>query len=111
MYRLLVIFIFLARLAFASTQDKPAERNKVRAALLDELQMKHLQHLFKLRALGKLILQGPLLVDGQLRGIGIFNAASQEEVQEYMNADPFVKARYLIVEIYPWMGLPGDKLP
>ncbi len=87
----------------------PAERKD--KALLDELQMKHLQYLFKLRALGKLVLQGPLLVDGQLRGIGIFNAASQEEVQEYMNADPFVKAGYLTVEIYPWMGLPGDKLP
>jgi uncharacterized protein YciI len=87
----------------------PAERKD--KALLNELQMKHLQHLFKLRALGKLVLQGPLLVDSQLRGIGIFNAASQEEVREYMNADPLVKAGYLTVEIYPWMGLPGDKLP
>lgn len=87
----------------------PRERND--QALLDDLQLKHLQHLFALRQAGKLVLNGPSLADSRFRGLSIFDVASLEEVQGYVDADPLVQAGFLVAEIYPWMGLPGDRLP
>lgn len=79
--------------------------------LLDQLQAGHLAHLFKLRSAGKLVLSGPVLGESNLRGIGIFNAFSLEEVEGYVAGDPLIKGGFLKAEIYPWMGLPGDSLP
>jgi len=78
---------------------------------LDAFQLKHLQHLFTLRRSGKLVLNGPSLADSTLRGISIFAASSIEEVQACVANDPMVMAGYLTAEIYPWLGLPGDRLP
>jgi uncharacterized protein YciI len=87
----------------------PRERNDQK--VLDDLQLKHLQHLFALRQTGKLVLNGPSLIDSEFRGLCIFNVSSLEEVQGYVEEDPLVKAGFLVAEIYPWMGLPGDQLP
>lgn len=78
---------------------------------LNDLQQKHLQHLFTLRKRGKLTLNGPCLSDSDFRGLSIFSDSSIEEVGSYVDEDPLVKAGYLVGEIYPWMGLPGDRLP
>ncbi len=87
----------------------PRERDDQK--LLDDLQQKHLEHMFALRQAGKLVLNGPSLIDSEFRGLCIFNAASVEEVQGYVENDPLVKAGFLLAEVYPWMGLPGDQLP
>ena len=87
----------------------PRERND--PALLEEIQYKHLQHLFALREAGKLVVNGPCLNDAQLRGICIFAVSTPGEVNRYVAADPMIKAGFLTPEIYPWMGLPGDALP
>ena len=87
----------------------PSERND--AAILGELQHKHLQHMFALREAGKLVLNGPCLADDNLRGICIFAVSTPQEVNGYVSADPMVAAGFLKPEIYPWMGLPGDNLP
>ena len=79
--------------------------------LLAELQQKHLQYLFGLRAQGRLVLHGPLLDDGRLRGICIFDAPHIEEVQALMQSDPLVETGFLSAEVHAWMGLPGAMLP
>ncbi|OWY22141.1 hypothetical protein C7N43_13515 [Sphingobacteriales bacterium UPWRP_1] len=77
---------------------------------LNNLQAGHLKHIFEMKLSGKLSIVGPLLSNGNLRGIGIFNA-SEEEVTQLMAEDPSVKAGLLTVETHPWLGLPGDALP
>ena len=86
----------------------PRERND--SDLLKDMQQQHLQHMFALRQDGKLLLNGPTLIDSKLRGICIFNGDSEDEVQSYVRADPMVAAGFLSPKIYPWMGLPGDVL-
>jgi uncharacterized protein YciI len=63
-----------------------------------------------LRRAGKLVVNGPILDGGVLRGISIYDAATQEEVQGYVKDDPLIQAGYLAAEIHPWMGMPGDGL-
>ena len=78
---------------------------------LDRLQFEHLAHMCRLRQQGKLVLNGPLLKDDRLRGICIYNCETIEEVETHVGSDPMVKAGYLKADIFPWMGLPGDRLP
>jgi uncharacterized protein YciI len=77
----------------------------------DEIQMEHLRYLFRLRAEGKLVINGPVTDETELKGVGIFNTADTEEVKNLLAADPAVKAGRLIYEIYPWFSIPGDCLP
>lgn len=70
---------------------------------VERLQVAHLAYGQKLREAGKLILNGPLLDNGDLRGLGIFRVGSLEEAQTLADADPAVQAGRLISEIHPWM--------
>ena len=78
---------------------------------VEKIQIEHLRHLFSLRAEGKLLINGPVMDDSDLRGIGIFNITDQEEVKKLLDADSAVKAGRLRYEIHPWFGIPGDALP
>jgi uncharacterized protein YciI len=73
--------------------------------------MEHLRYLFQLRAEGKLVINGPVLDDAELKGISIFNTTDKEEVRRLSDGDPAVKAGRLVYEIYEWFGIPGDRLP
>ncbi|MDR3666792.1 MAG: YciI family protein [Ignavibacteriaceae bacterium] len=84
-------------------RDQPVEEEK-------KLQMAHLHFLFSLRAEGKLILNGPVTDETDLRGIGIFNMTDKKEIEEIISRDPAVKAGRLTYEIYSWFGIPGDNL-
>ena len=77
----------------------------------EAIQWAHLRHLFTLRAEGKLVINGPVMDDSELAGIGIFNIADPEEVKKLLSADPAVKAGRLVFEIHPWFSIPGDSLP
>ncbi len=70
---------------------------------VEQLQMAHLAYGHKLRESGKLILNGPVLDNGELRGVGIFRVSSLEEAHALSNADPSVQAGRLASEIHPWM--------
>ncbi len=78
--------------------------------LLERLQQGHLQHLFALRKQGKLLLNGPALADAEFRGLAIFKSESVDEVRKHIHSDPLIEAGFLVAEVYPWMGLPGDSL-
>jgi uncharacterized protein YciI len=77
----------------------------------DKIQREHLRYLFQLRAEGKLLINGPIIDDPELKGISIFQTTDQEEVKRLSDGDPAVKAGRLVYEIYCWFGLPGDGLP
>jgi len=70
---------------------------------VERLQAAHLAHGQKLREAGKLILNGPLLDNGDLRGVGIFRVSSLAEAQALSDADPAVQAGRLVSELHPWM--------
>jgi uncharacterized protein YciI len=76
----------------------------------EQLQLKHLQHLTKLQMLGKLVLNGPTMVDHGILGVSVY-ATDLEEARALAEADPKVLARYLIVEAIPWMAVPDNAPP
>ena len=91
--------VFLKKGARHNAPDQPAD-----------LQQMHLRHMFRLREAGHLLLNGPLLHDGDPRGIGIFAAESREQVARWCDGDPAVQSQQLTYDIYEWFGMPGDRL-
>jgi uncharacterized protein YciI len=73
------------------------------------LQLEHLQHLTKLQLSGKLVLNGPTLIEHDILGVSVY-ATELEEARALAEADPKVKAGYLTVEAIPWMAVPGKGL-
>jgi uncharacterized protein YciI len=70
---------------------------------VDALQQAHLAYLAELRASGKLVIVGPILSGGTLRGTGVYKVASLAEAQALMAADPAVQAGRFTFEVHPWM--------
>ena len=83
----------------------PADRSD--EARNKRLQLEHLQHLMKLQLLGKLVLNGPTLVEHDIQGVSVY-AVELDEARALAEADPKVKAGYLIVEAIPWMAVASD---
>lgn len=75
-----------------------------------ELQKKHLAHLSRLYEEGYTSLTGPMGDNGDIRGIVVFNTATQKEADSLANLDPMVKAGRLVVEVHPWWVAKGGKL-
>ena len=76
----------------------------------DRLQHEHLRHMFTLRNEGKLLLNGPVLDDGDLVGIAVYAGDDHDAVQALAEADPSVQAGRLRVDVRPWFGIPGDTI-
>lgn len=85
----------------------PAPRDD--QALNEHLQLLHLQHLTKLGILGKLVINGPIMVDHDILGVSVYNAGL-EQARALAEADPRVQAGYLTVEAIPWFAVPGEHL-
>ena len=68
------------------------------------LQRQHLDNIHQMAEDGTLLLAGPFLDDGDVRGIYIFDIESVEEAQKIAESDPAVKAGSLVLEIRPWYG-------
>lgn len=69
-----------------------------------KIQRAHLDNINKMAEEGKLVLAGPFLDDGEIRGIYIFNVETLEEAEELTNTDPAIKEGRLIMELHPWYG-------
>ena len=68
------------------------------------LQRAHLDHIRHMAEAGKLVVAGPFLDQGELRGIFIFAVDSLEEAEALTAADPAVQAGRLAMELRPWYG-------
>ncbi|WP_300433784.1 YciI family protein [Christiangramia sp.] len=75
-----------------------------------ELQKSHMAYLERLSVEGYTSLTGPMGDDGDLRGIVVFNTATQKEADSLAKLDPMVKAGRLKVEVHPWWVAKGSKL-
>lgn len=75
-----------------------------------ELQAGHMAHMAEQHAAGRLVMAGPFGDDGDWRGIQIYDAGSQAEVEAICAEDPAVQAGRLACEVHPWWGQVGTTL-
>jgi len=68
------------------------------------LQQAHMANIKRLAEEGTLVLAGPFLDDGDLRGIYLFDVPTVEEAHQLTESDPAVRAGSLLMELKPWYG-------
>ena len=86
-------------------------RDPVEGEDFQSLQMAHLAHLFKMESEGKAHIFGPVMSEGDLRGIIIFGTANKADVLEWMKEDPLCSSGLLTYELYDWFTIPGQGIP
>ncbi len=64
----------------------------------------HLDNIGRMADEGVLVLAGPFLDDGPLRGIYVFKVATIEEARALTATDPAIQAGRLEMELHPWYG-------
>ena len=69
-----------------------------------ELQQAHLANIRRMAEEGELILAGPFMDRGEVRGIYIFDVGSLEEARALTETDPAIQAGALEMELRPWYG-------
>jgi uncharacterized protein len=79
--------------------NRPTDQTKA-----EELQAAHIKNIQRMAAEGKLVLAGPFMDDGELRGIYVFSVESLEQAEALTKTDPAVKAGSLIMELKEWYG-------
>jgi uncharacterized protein YciI len=68
------------------------------------LQRAHLDNIGKMAEAGDLVLAGPFMDDGDVRGIYIFNVETIAEAEALTNTDPAIQAGRLEMELHQWYG-------
>lgn len=74
------------------------------SATADALQKAHLENIMRMAEEGKLVVAGPFMDEGDVRGIYIFNVATVEEAKALTETDPAIQAGRLEMELHPWYG-------
>ncbi|HLA94935.1 MAG TPA: YciI family protein [Pyrinomonadaceae bacterium] len=69
-----------------------------------ELMKGHFGMINRLAKEGKLILAGPFMDGGELRGIYLFNVKTTDEAKALTETDPSIKEGYFKVEFVKWYG-------
>jgi uncharacterized protein len=82
-------------------------RPQVGEAEAEAIQESHLAHIRRLREQGALIVAGPFMDDGELRGILIFRNRSIEEVRTLTQHDPALERQLLTLELHEWYAPTG----
>lgn len=80
------------------------DRSGITPDSLQKLQQGHLQNIIRLETMGKLVLAGPFLDEGELRGIFLFAVDSVADAEELTKTDPAIQAGILRFEFKPWYG-------
>lgn len=68
------------------------------------IQRGHMEHMRQMAEDGHLVMAGPFLDGGELRGIFVFAVDTLEEARALTEADPAVQAGRLVMELKPWYG-------
>ncbi len=68
------------------------------------LQRAHMENIKRLADEGLLVLAGPFLDKGELRGIYIFNVSDVETARKLTQSDPAIQSGSLVMELKPWYG-------
>jgi uncharacterized protein YciI len=87
-------------IAFLKTGPTPSKDKETAA----RLQKAHLDNIRRMAEMGKLVLAGPFMDDGDIRGIYVFDVATLEEARELTHSDPSIRAGALEMELHPWYG-------
>lgn len=87
-------------MAFLKPGPNRSENKEERMAL----QRAHLDNINRLAEEGKLVLAGPFMDDGEIRGIYIFDVQTIEEARALTETDPAIQAGALVMELHPWYG-------
>ncbi len=80
---------------------------------VNRLQVGHLANITKMAETGKLILAGPFMDDGDLRGLFVFKLDGESpeamvaQAEAMVAVDPMVKAGRLVVKFHPWYSAEG----
>lgn len=105
----------------SSAQDTPGQMMTYQMVLLKkgpsappsdpaaqkQMQDEHLARLAEQNRKRINLIYGPILVDTDIRGIGILDVRSAEEAKQLFADDPFVKAGVMVPEVRAWMGPRG----
>ena len=67
-----------------------------------KLQEGHMANIQRMGAEGKLVIAGPFMDNGDLRGLYVFRTGSAEEAKALVESDPAVKAGLFVAEMHPW---------
>jgi uncharacterized protein len=73
----------------------------------EAIQDGHLAHIRRMREQGDLILSGPLLDEGDLRGIRIFRNRSIEDARALTRSDLVLQSRKLVLELHELYAAAG----
>lgn len=68
------------------------------------LQRAHLDNIGRMAEAGHLVLAGPFLDGGEIRGIYIFNVKTVEEARALTETDPLIQSGGLVMDLHPWYG-------
>lgn len=68
------------------------------------LQQAHLRNITRLAEAGKLVLAGPFLDGGDIRGLYIFDVPTIAEAEALTQTDPAIQAGQLEMELVQWYG-------
>lgn len=74
------------------------------SATAAQLQKAHLENIQRMANDGKLVVAGPFLDKGDVRGIYIFDVNTVEEARKLTETDPAIKAGRLDMELHLWYG-------
>ena len=69
-----------------------------------ELQRAHMENINRMAEEGQLLVAGPFLDGGALRGVYVFNVETVEEARALTESDPAIQAGRLEMELHPWYG-------
>lgn len=69
-----------------------------------QLQRAHLDNISRMAEEGDLVLAGPFMDNGEIRGIYVFDVRTVEEARELTETDPAIQSGALEMELRPWYG-------
>ncbi len=74
------------------------------SATAAKLQAAHMANIIRMADAGDLVVAGPFLDGGEIKGIYVFNVETIEQARILTETDPAIKAGRLVMELHPWFG-------